>query len=75
MDHAIARAATADARGFDEVEDAAGQARGLPKPDQMGLRCLEVALATGEGESQNPGIEVEATLAVARDSGDVVYAV
>ena len=31
------------AGGFDEVEDAAGQARGLPEPDQMGPRCLEVA--------------------------------
>ena len=75
MDHAITRAAPPDARGFDEAEDATGQARGLPEPDQMGLRCLEVALATGKGESQNPCVEVEATLAVACDSGDVVYAV
>ena len=28
-----------------------------------------------KGEPQDPGVEVEAALAVARDSGDVVYAV
>ena len=75
VDHAVARSPTADPGSLDEVQDAAGPARPLSEPDQVGAGGLEIALTADEGQPQDPGVEVEAALAVARDSGDVVYAV
>jgi hypothetical protein len=73
--HSVARAASADPGRLDEGQDPLGPVRLVAEPNQVGIRSLEVQVTPEEGEAQDSGVEIQAALAVGRDSRDVVYTV